>query len=203
MRITLLLLIAFSLLSCNDKSEMLYDKLRNINELELIQVSLSKTYTIRDPYNEDVENGDFDLLNTIEHFVKKGERVGVYGLQRTYSAFINLNELSANDIQVSDNKISIVLPKIQIKVLGNEIVPKTYHERVSGLRFQISESERMAMRQKATEELDNQVNDKSSGVYVEMRNQAEQNAYAWFSSLLTDWGYESYISFKHDKDEAD
>lgn len=195
--------IAIFLVACSQQENALQNRLNNINELELIQVTLSKSYTIRDAYDEDIENGEFDILNTIEHYVKKGGRVGVYGLRRTYSAYINLAELTDNDIKINGNNAYIKLPQIQIKILGNDIIPTIYHERVNGLRFPISESERIAVRKQATEELDEKVTNPESEIAIHMKNQAEQKCYAWLEALLRDWGYTPIISFKSVEDEAD
>ncbi|MBP5365115.1 MAG: DUF4230 domain-containing protein [Bacteroidales bacterium] len=189
--------------ACDDNTDVLYNRLRNINELELVQATLSKTYTIRDPYDEDVENGEFDLFNAIEHYFKQGDRVGVYGLRRTYAAYIDLNELSASDITFSNNDVRLKLPPVRIKTLGNDLVPTIYHERVNGLRFKISESERMAMRKNASEELDRQIQSNNNYVITEMTQEAERKATEWFSILLRDWGYTPEVAFKHINEDGE
>lgn len=196
----ILIAIFFCLLGCTacqhtDKPSI-KEKINSINELELIVCTMAKTYTLRDAYDKDVENDEFNFINWLEHSVKKGDRIGVYGLRRSYSAYINLNDVSDNDIIVKDNTIYLTLPEIKIKTLGNDIIPIVYHERVTGLRFDIEESERLAMRNKASSLLDKEIADKTSTLFPSMKQQAKDKARGWFSAMLNSWGYNTVITFK-------
>jgi hypothetical protein len=191
------LFICISLSSCQKHTESsIREKISAINELQLVVCTMAKTYTLRDAYDKDQENDRFNFINWLEHTVKAGDRIGVYGLRRSYCAYINLNEITDQDVIIKDKTIYLTLPEVQIRVLGNDIMPIVYHERVSGLRFAIDERERLAMRNKATELLDKEIANKTSTLFPSMEKQAKDKARGWFTTMLNDWGYKTVITFK-------
>lgn len=192
-----LCIAAIFCLSCQRIYEpTLREKITAINELELVVCTMAKTYTLRDAYDKDIENEEFNLINWFEHTIKAGDRIGVYGLRRSYCAYINLNEISDSDIVVKDKTLHLTLPAIKIKTLGNDIIPIVYHERVSGLRSAIEENERLAMRNKASELLDKEIVRKKSTLFPSMEQQAKDKARGWLTTLLNEWGYNAVITFK-------
>lgn len=194
---TLIGAVALICSSCEKRHESsIKERITSLNELQLVECTMAKTYTVRDAYDKDLENDEFNFFNWLEHTLKMGDRIGVYGLRRSYSAYINLNEITENDIVIKDNTIHLTLPKVKIRTLGNDITHIVYHERVSGLRSTISESERLAMRNKASELLDKEIVRKGNTLLPDMEQQAKEKAKSWFVTLLREWGYEAVITFK-------
>ncbi len=193
----------------NDAQQHVYESVRDINHLQLATATVTKTYTVRDPYYDDLErqtnsNNVLDMiqrsLHIIEHSVKIGERIGIYGLRREYAAFIDLNKLSTSDITISQRdgvmQIKLCLPPIEIRMLGNNFETLIYHERTSGLRSDITEAERSLMRRKASQQMSRDINPESSPELCALRNNAQSKATEFFTTMLVNLGYSPTIKFK-------
>lgn len=201
------LLLSLCLISCKEEraTSDIRQKIRDVNTIELAEVTFSKVYTIKDMSDDSQEQKGSKTLNeTIEQLTKLaaeklkiGERVGVYGLRKTYSAYIDLSKLEDEDIVISDKQVAVNLPKIEIRMLGNDFKPETYFEQATLLRSKITEEERVSMRQKASDRLIKELSDSKEKSFEKLNKEAEQKATAWFTATLKSWGFQNVsINFK-------
>ncbi len=202
-RIIGILFCAIIIVGCSkeeNQEQRMLTRLQAVNELELARTTVSKTFTVRDQYFDDEEtesHGIRDvfarLFNRIEHSSKAGDRVGVYGVRRTFSAYIDLSEMTPEDIVIENNILKISLPPIKTRVLGNDLQTELFHERISGLRDEISETERIKMKEKATAEIDREMLADNSRMTEDMIHQAKMRIQTWIITLARDWGYDPEI----------
>lgn len=205
----LLLFWASSCSNAAKESAEVYDTVHDLNELQVASATVTKIYTVRDPYYQDQENkpANLDLidrlqrtLHVMEHTIKIGDRVGVYGLQCTYIAFIDISKISPDDIKVEKvNGIkyaSITLPPVQVKALGNDFQTRIYHERHSGLRSGITESERTIMRKQASDQLNAELGKERNQDLDALKKAGEGKAVEFFTTLLQNLGYSPKITIK-------
>lgn len=197
-----LVLIMIVACSCSKEKEHreIAMRLREINELQLEELTLSKTYMVRDQYYENQEKGYRRVLEELADWMKRqtrvGARIGVYGIRRSYSSYINLNELRHDDIIFDGNNVSVSLPPIRIKALGNDMIPNTIHERVTGLRWRITEPERNAMKMEASHQLDSIMNETSNPMVNDMKEKSQRKAQQWIEAILIDRGYNPTVTFR-------
>lgn len=188
-------LLSIFLFSCQENPD-LYQSIKDINELQLMEFSLTKTVTIRDRYDEDLEDESNNwissitkIINAAEKKLKKGSRVGVYGISRDYEVTLDISQLTPNDIIINNNNISLSIPDVEIRSLGDNLKPTVYHERVSAWRSEIGLEEKERMMRKASKILDKEFQESSDSLYTEIKKQARLKAESWFKTILKDWGY--------------
>lgn len=191
--------LSLLLFSCQKEPD-LYQSIRDMNELQLMEFSLTKTVTIRDNYDEDSENEDSGwfssikrLANAAEKRLKKGNRVGVYGISKDYKAYIDLSKLNPEDIVIDGDNITLYIPDVTISSLGDNMVPEVYHERVSAWRSDISIEEREDMMRRGSKILETEFKNSSDSIYTNIKEQARQKASNWFTVILKDWGYNRIV----------
>lgn len=192
-------ILSLLLFSCQKEPD-LYQSIRDMNELQLMEFSLTKTVTIRDNYDEDSENEDSGwfssikrLANAAEKRLKKGNRVGVYGISKDYKAYIDLSKLNPEDIVIDGDNITLYIPDVTISSLGDNMVPEIYHERVSAWRSDISIEEREDMMRRGSKILETEFKNSSDSIYTNIKEQARQKASNWFTVILKDWGYNRIV----------
>lgn len=190
------------LLSSCQKKPNLYQSIKEINELQLMEFSLTKTVTIGGAYDEDLESESDDWVSSIKKIVyaaeqklKKGNRVGVYGISRDYEVSLDLSQLAPDDIVINGNSISLSIPDVTIHALGDNLVPVVYHERVSNWRSGIGLEEREQIMRKASRILNKEFQNSSDSFYTDIKRQARLKAESWFMTVLKDWGY-NHIEIK-------
>lgn len=202
-KIYILVILSLLLVSCSRKKEQkeMTMRLRDINELQLEELTLSKTYTVRDQYYENQEHGYKhvweEIADWMHHNTRVGARIGVYGINRNYSAYINLNELRHDDVRFEEDNMYVSLPPVRIKVLGNDMVPDAIHERVTGLRWRITEPERNAMKMKAAQQLDSIMNESNSPIVEELKTKAQRKAQKWIEAVIESRGYTPIVTFRN------
>lgn len=191
--------LSLLLFSCQKEPD-LYQSIRDMNELQLMEFSLTKTVTIRDNYDEDSENEDSGwfssikrLANAAEKRLKKGNRVGVYGISKDYKAYIDLSKLNPEDIVIDGDNITLYIPDVTISSLGDNMVPEVYHERVSAWRSDISIEEREDMMRRGSKILETEFKNSPDSIYTNIKEQARQKASNWFTVILKDWGYNRIV----------
>ncbi|MGN0213572.1 MAG: DUF4230 domain-containing protein [Muribaculaceae bacterium] len=198
--------------ACNNNqndTQRIFSSVHDLNELQVASATVSKIYTVRDPYFDDKENPnskpDFierleRSLHIIEHSVKIGDRIGIYGINCNYVAVINLNDLAESDIITTHSKgvkqVSITLPPVKVRAVGNEFETKVYHERTSGLRSAITENERATMRRQAAEKLNMDIQQRRNADLEELQAAGEKKAKEFFTTMLQNMGYSPVITFK-------
>lgn len=184
-------MLSFFLFSCQERPD-LYQSIKDINELQLMEFSLTKTVTIDENLEDESSNwisSIKNIINTAENKLKKGSRVGVYGISRDYKVTLDISQLTPNDIVINNNNISLSIPDVEISSLGDNLKPIVYHERVSAWRSDIGLEERERMMRKASKILDKEFQESSDSLYAEIKKQARFKAESWFKSILKDWGY--------------
>lgn len=188
-------ILSLMLLSCNSDPDT-YQSLKDINELQLSEFSLTKTVTIREEYDEDKtkENSSIfsfveEMAHAIEKKIKKGNRVGVYGISQVYKVSIDLSQLTPEDVIIHDNNIKISIPDVEIERLGNDLTPTIYHERVSAWRSDIALSEREDMMRKATRKFKKEFLETEDSMFVNIKDEARLKAKNWLETILKSWGY--------------
>lgn len=191
--------LSLLLFSCQKEPD-LYQSIRDMNELQLMEFSLTKTVTIRDNYDEDSENEDSGwfssikrLANAAEKRLKKGNRVGVYGISKDYKVYIDLSKLNPEDIVTDGDNITLYIPDVTISSLGDNMIPEVYHERVSAWRSDISIEEREDMMRRGSKILETEFKNSSDSIYTNIKEQARQKASNWFTAILKDWGYNRIV----------
>lgn len=197
--------VSLTFYSCEKKVERsLYAELKDIQELSFAEVQIETLGTIKDPdiqFREiGTRNGFFpDILDWIEGGLKQGTRVGVYSFNTTYRAYIDLGELTSRDVEIQqkDKFCRLSLPPVKIKSLGRDFTLEAVYERRSWFRPEITAKEKERLKNKASEKL-NEENTGNEEFHLSLKNEAKRKAQVWFATLLSDWGYESEITFKEE-----
>lgn len=191
--------LSLLLFSCQKEPD-LYQSIRDMNELQLMEFSLTKTVTITSNYDEGSENEDSGwfssikrLANAAEKRLKKGNRVGIYGISKDYKVYIDLSKLNPEDIVIDGDNITLYIPDVTISSLGDNMVPEVYHERVSAWRSDISIEEREDMMRRGSKILETEFKNSSDSIYTNIKEQARQKASNWFTVILKDWGYNRIV----------
>lgn len=191
--------LSLLLFSCQKEPD-LYQSIRDMNELQLMEFSLTKTVTITSNYDEGSENEDSGwfssikrLANAAEKRLKKGNRVGVYGISKDYKVYIDLSKLNPEDIVIDGDNITLYIPDVTISSLGDNMVPEVYHERVSAWRSDISIEEREDMMRRGSKILETEFKNSPDSIYTNIKEQARQKASNWFTVILKDWGYNRIV----------
>lgn len=192
-------ILSLLLFSCQKEPD-LYQSIRDMNELQLMEFSLTKTVTITSNYDEGSENEDSGwfssikrLANAAEKRLKKGNRVGIYGISKDYKAYIDLSKLNPEDIVIDGDNITLYIPDVTISSLGDNMVPEVYHERVSAWRSDISIEEREDMMRRGSKILETEFKNSPDSIYTNIKEQARQKASNWFTVILKDWGYNRIV----------
>lgn len=187
--------LSLLLFSCQKEPD-LYQSIRDMNELQLMEFSLTKTVTITSNYDEG-SSGWFSsikrLANAAEKRLKKGNRVGIYGISKDYKVYIDLSKLNPEDIVIDGDNITLYIPDVTISSLGDNMVPEVYHERVSAWRSDISIEEREDMMRRGSKILETEFKNSSDSLYTNIKEQARQKASNWFTFILKDWGYNRIV----------
>jgi len=192
----------FILSACKEKEPSLYFELKDINELTLAEVRVEKTFIIDDPDIQFKEIGSrsgifMDMVDWMKKKTSVGKRIGVYSFGTYYSAYMNLNKLTEDDIILDRKKkqCTLILPPIEIKEWGRDFEVKTEHERVTIYRNRLTAQEKAKAKNEVSKILKEEI-EKNSRFKQELINNAEEKARSYFSTLLTNWGYQSEIQFR-------
>lgn len=197
MLFTALSALAFS--SCETKPDQemeMVSRLRDVSRLELARMTVGKVGMISDHKYEDaktLEQKTRAMLNAM----KIGNRVGVYSYDTYLTAYIDLSEISADDIEINEktNVAHVTLPAIQVITDGREPQLHEVHYRVTGMRSSIKPEERARLKAQMAAEVKKEIA-VSDGSKDALRDEAQRKAKAWFSEILEEWGYTPDISFK-------
>ncbi|MCM1076931.1 MAG: DUF4230 domain-containing protein [Bacteroides sp.] len=177
--------------SCQKKQEInVFHELHDVQKLVLAEMSLNKVGTISD----EGAKGFDAFVNGL----KVGDRVAAYSFHTYIQAYIDLAELTDDDVTVDEKRklVKIKLPAIQTQYIGRDLGVTEEHYRVTGMRSAITARERAqlkdAMSKALKEDLKN--NDAYRSLLV---SDAQAKARGFFTILLKDKGYESEITFKN------
>lgn len=191
LRILPLMLAFLSLVcGCRKQEVNVFHELQDVQKLVLAEMTVNKVGTISD----DGAKGIDALVNGL----KVGKRIAAYSFHTYIEAYIDLSELSSDDITVDRERklVKLTLPAVRTQYLGRDLGVTEEHYRVSGLRSQITAEERAQLKEKMNKSLKEDVrnNDEYRSMLVK---EAQAKARGFFSILLKDWGYDSEITFRN------
>lgn len=197
--IILTALFALLLSSCKEKADPemeMVSRLRDVSRLELAQMTVGKVGMISDHKYEDAKTLEQKTRAMLDA-MKIGNRVGVYSYDTYLTAYIDLSEISADDIEIDKktNVAHVTLPAIQVITDGREPQLHEVHYRVTGMRSSIKPEERARLKAQMAAEVKKEMAANEGSKEV-LRDEARRKATAWFSEILTEWGYTPDISFK-------
>lgn len=174
----------------------MFTEIRSVNKLVLGRMAISKMATI-DDLKLDEAKGMKQTTAALLDAVKLGSRKGAYSYSTYLRAYIDLNELRPEDVAVNEetHTVMLTLPPVRTEFLGRDVQIREDHYRVTGLRSNIDERERAALKEKMNERLKAEVEQKP--IYKEkLTTQARAKAAAYFQSLLGKDGYSVTVNFR-------
>lgn len=186
------------LAACGRKEEPVdvYSRLQNVSRLELSRMTVGKVGMISDPAFGDAR-GIIGKAEAMLDAVKVGKRIGVYSYDTYLTAYIDLSELSADDIDIDREAgtAHVILHPVRVMVDGREPQLHEEHYRVTGLRSSITPEERAALKAQMAREVKKELS-KSKSSADALKASAEAKAKAWFTQLLENWGYEAQVEIR-------
>ncbi len=182
--ISLLLMTAAAFSSCNnDKSDSphnVYEEIIKTDKLVLASMTINKI-------------GEYDD----ESDWKIGKRIAVYSYNTYLIAYIDLSQLSPEDIDIdnTDGTASISLPPIKTEYRGRDISMKEEHYRVTGLRSQIGPKERAELKEKMNSSLKKEV-ESDPNFKTTVVEAAKRKAEIFFKQLFASRNLNVTVNFK-------
>lgn len=193
-------LFTAGLVSCRpeqpDKGLDVLTSLRDVSKLQLAQMTIGKVGEISDPDFKDAKTLQQKTTAALDK-IKIGKRLGVYSYDTYISAYIDLSELTPDDVTVDESSGTIILklPPVKVEYDGRDLNLKEEHYRVTGLRSQIRPEERARLKEQMGKELKKEVA-VDPQLEQKLRATAENKALRYFSLLISDRGYEPVVSFR-------
>lgn len=187
------------LTSCDNKEKEepvnVLSSLQDVSKLQLAQMTVGKVGTISDPDFLDAKTLQDKALAAIDK-IKIGKRLGVYSYDTYISAYIDLSQLTSDDVVVDNDArtVTINLPPVQLEYEGRDLTLKEEHYRVTGLRSNITPEERAQLKEQMGKELKKEVK-ADPQIEKNLKETARRKAVQYFSILLRDWGYEPDIRY--------
>lgn len=174
-------------------------ELHEVGKLELVEYRTEEIFIIS-PKEQSLKSVKTleELSNYLSDLLTIGDRVGVYSFENYSVAYIDLTQISDEDIDFdpSTKSIQLTLPPIQVEPIGRSGNIRKLHERVSGLQEGITSEERRQMQNEASA-LAIKALAPGTAKYRDLVAQAEQKARAFFTGMLHARGCEEVtITFK-------
>lgn len=178
---------------------MLFSEVKSVDKLILARMTVSKMATIDDiPLSEaeGLKQTSAALLDAL----KLGKRKAAYSYDTYLRAYIDLSNLTPDDVKVDESTktITLSLPPVTTEYLGRNMEIREDHYRVTGLRSEIDVDERAALKEQMNTVLKNEVKNKPM-FRNKLVTEAKAKAEAYFSSMLSKDGYKVIINFKEDR----
>ena len=198
----LLSLPAAGLWSCAEEEQrdnVLFSEVKSVDKLILARMTVSKMATIDDiPLSEaeGLKQTSAALLDAL----KLGKRKAAYSYDTYLRAYIDLSNLTPDDVKVDESTktITLSLPPVTTEYLGRNMEIREDHYRVTGLRSEIDVDERAALKEQMNTVLKNEVKNKPM-FRNKLVTEAKTKAEAYFSSMLGKDGYKVIINFNEDR----
>ncbi len=194
---SLVVVLAGGITACEQRQEppQLYPRLKDVSRLTLAEMSVNKMGSVTDMTAARAKTLN-QKIGALVASMKIGDRVGVYSYHTYLQAFIDLSELSPDDVEITPDGICrLTLPPIQTQYLGRDVGLTEEHYRVTGLRSNIKSEERARLKEVMNEVLKQEIEDNPE-FRRRLEIAAEAKARGYFTVLLRDWGYESEIKFR-------
>ena len=187
--------------SCTNNAELrrersYYSEVKSVNKLVLAQMTISKMATIDDIDLSKAE-GMKQMAAGMLDAMKLGKRRAAYSYDTYLRAYVNLSELTPDDVQVDDatRTITLTLPPVHTEFAGRDMEIREDHYRVSGLRSEIDAQERAEIKEMMNKSLIDEVENKAQfreTLTAEARIKAEN----YFKAMLGNDGYNVIVKFK-------
>ena len=198
----LLSLPAAGLWSCAEEEQrdnVLFSEVKSVDKLILALMTVCKMAIIDDiPLSEaeGLKQTSAALLDAL----KLGKRKAAYSYDTYLRAYIDLSNLTPDDVKVDESTktITLSLPPVTTEYLGRNMEIREDHYRVTGLRSEIDVDERAALKEQMNTVLKNEVKNKPM-FRNKLVTEAKAKAEAYFSSMLGKDGYKVIINFKEDR----
>lgn len=176
--------------------DLLVTRVRSVDKLLLAQMRISKMATVGDVSLSDARTAG-DAARAIIDAVKIGDRKAAYSYDTYMQAYINLSQLSEEDITFDRDQRTavIVLPQIQTEFAGRDAGIREDHYRVTGLRSEITAEERAAVKEKIAARLREEVR-KDDSFRRLLTDKARNRAIAYFTELFAARGYKVEVKFR-------
>lgn len=187
----ILLLVGCSTEKLPDETE-LFHNLREVRKLDLLEMRTEETIIISgSPYTLQSIRSLDDAMGYLDDLLRTGNRVGVYSFESYVGAFIDLGALDeqAVRVDVQRKEVSLTLPAVQVEPLGRGTTLTKLHERVTGTRKNITNEERTALQNKASELLRRRIAP-GMPLYTDLVIRAQDKARAYYTGMLHARGYE-------------
>lgn len=195
---------ASALSSCGKEAEKdtsqqidVFSSLQDVGRLDLARMVVGKVGAITDPSFRKAE-GLMAKTEALVDKMKVGQRIGVYSYDTYILASIDLTQLRPEDVVVDEENrsVTMTLPPVTVTMEGRDIQLKEEHYRVNGLRSDISPSERARLKEQMNAEVKKEVNADNT-LRDRLKASAERRAVSYFTSLLSDMGYEAHVAVRH------
>ncbi len=180
-----------------EKQERNYlSEVKSVNKLVLAQMTISKMATIDDIDLAKAE-GMRQIAAGVLDAIKIGNRKAAYSYDTYLRAFVDLSDLTADDLKVDEasKTITLTLPAVQTEFAGRDMEIREDHYRVTGLRSEIDPKERAGIKEQMNTALKHEVEEKSE-FRSRLAAEARTKASAYFKSLLGSDGYTVIVNFK-------
>lgn len=196
--ILLLLSALFFLSGCSGESEPprdYYGEITSVRKLVLAKMSISKMTSIDDLKLSEAKGMRQNVAAFLDA-LKIGDRKAAYSYNTYMRAYIDLNELTPEDIIISDKRIEVTLPAPKTEFYGRDIPVREEHYRVTGLRSAVNARDRAELKEKMNTALKQEVAS-SSSFSDALKSMARSKAEAYFRTMLQEDGKEIVINFKN------
>lgn len=180
----------------DERPQKIYTEVKSVNKLMLAQMTITKMAVVDDVSMEDA-NGFKQTVAAITDAFKIGDRKAAYSYNTYLRAYIDMKDFESSDILIDDKHKTIILnlPDVKTEYAGRDMEIKEEHYRVSGLRSDISASERASLKEKMNESLKKEV-EENPQFREKLESQARGKAKDYFTSLLGKDGYNVIVNFK-------
>lgn len=189
----LLTAVTVAISGCKKEKEetgvTMYEEIRGVNKLVVAEMKISKMATIEDLSTSHASGPD-EMFEALVNKLKIGKRVAAYRYNTYLQAYVDFSKIRPEDIQVDEeNKtISIKLPDMEIVLAGRDAGIEEVHYRVSGLRSQISEKERSALKERMNASLMKEINENQE-YRQRLQRQGEEKVYEFLQQFAESRGY--------------
>lgn len=181
----------------NAQDQTFTSELQSVRKLVLARMTVSKMAAIDDIRLSEAK-GLRQTASAILASIKPGTRRAAYSYDTYLRAYINLDQLSDADIQVSNNgkNTDIYLPPITIEYVGRDIGIREDHYRVTGLRSEIDAAERARLKEDMNSVLKEEV--RHNPMFAErLKEEAQRKAQVYFKAWGEKHGTDIRIHFKN------
>lgn len=173
-----------------------YSEIRSADKLVLATMTVSKLATVSDPSWAEAR-GFRESAEAVMSSLKVGDRVAAYSYDTYLRAYIDLSELSPDDVRADDEArtVTIELPPVNVETAGRDPELREVHYRVTGLRSAIDARERARLKEAANTHLKAELEADDTLTRM-LAGQAREKARRYFEALVARDGYTAIVRFK-------